>query len=156
MILAIIWTAVVLLAQWFAPPKISLIIFIANFFMPDPLPFIDEGIGIYIFYIRLLAPIFVREQRHNKDQDKAYNKGKNIGIAEASQIYKEKFEKQTEAFLRKQKDWKDDKEEYEKLISDMENYIDALETQANDKNSDVIPFIRRAQDDLRNLKDLAG
>lgn len=156
MILAIIWMAVVLLAQWFAPPKISLIIFIVNLFMPDPLPFVDEGIGVCLFYFKIIAPILVREQRHDKDRDNAYNSGKKIGMAEASQIYKEKFEKQAAAFLTEKKNWKSDREEYDKLISDMENYIYTLEAQANDNNSDVIPFIRIAQDDLRNLKDLAG
>lgn len=155
MILAIIWMAVVLLAQWFAPPKISLIIFIVNLFMRDPLPLVDEGIGAFIFYAKIIAPLLLREQRHNKDQDEAYHSGKRIGMREASQIYEEKFKRQAMEFLMDKKNWVNDREEYEKLISDMEEYISTLENQEND-NKDVIPFIRMAQDDLRNLKELAG
>ena len=152
--ISIIWMVFVLLVQWFAPLKFSLIVFIVNFILPDPMPFIDEGLGIFVFF-RRIAPFIVRELRHDKEQDVAYNSGKRIGMVEASQIYEEKFKKQAMEFLMDKKNWADDKEEYEKLISDMEEYISTLENQEND-NKDVIPFIRMAQDDLRNLKELAG
>ena len=152
---SIIWIVFVLLVQWLAPLKFSLIICIANFLIQDPTPAVDEGLGALIFLGRLIAPLLVREARQDKERDVAYNSGKRIGMVEASQIYEEKLKKQAMEFLMKKKNWEDDKEEYEKLISDMEEYISTLENQEND-NKDVIPFIRMAQDDLRNLKELAG
>lgn len=46
--ISIIFVIVVLLVQLLAPSYISLIILIANFFLPDAVPLIDEALGLAI------------------------------------------------------------------------------------------------------------
>lgn len=92
-----------------------------------------------------------------KKDEKIYNDGKIEGIVEASKEYEEKFKVQANDFYTKKKNWEDDKEEYEQLISDMEDYICELEKQKDvaENSDDVLCDIENAKNELLHLRSLA-
>lgn len=85
------------------------------------------------------------------------------GYKKASAEYKEKFGRQVLAFQRKEKDLKRDKQEYLRLINDMENYIrdqerEIQQLQRNNSN-DKAQFVKLkkecAQQGLSELRSLS-
>lgn len=94
-------------------------------------------------------------EKEEKKRDNAYRSGFNA----ASKIYEEKFKKQAEAFLSKEKSFKDNVEEYKALISDMQNCIVELEndlkttTLDKERKEEEIALLRYKVEQLKSLKD---
>ncbi|MBZ4671358.1 MAG: hypothetical protein PWQ76_296 [Clostridiales bacterium] len=89
-------------------------------------------------------------ERWIQDRNKGRYEGMKDGYNEASAEYESKLRKQAEEFLSQMKDVKKEKEEYEKLLSEYETYIQDLEEKC-DKNT-ALNEIKLIYNDLKKLK----
>lgn len=46
--IALIWVVIILAVEYISPKYVSLVIILANFFVPDAVPVIDEVLGLAI------------------------------------------------------------------------------------------------------------
>lgn len=74
----------------------------------------------------------IKEKKEEVKVDTARREGYNA----ASAIYEEKFKKQADAFLHKEKSFKENTAEYQSLINDMQKYIAQLEEELKTASSD--------------------
>lgn len=85
-----------------------------------------------------------------KKNDEAWSAGFKEGCAAASDIYEEKLRKQAEEFIKKERDWKLARDEYEQLIDQLTAYIQELaEKQGSDNDN-----LKQAEQQLNELYDL--
>lgn len=91
-----------------------------------------------------------------KQVDDARYEGQHSGYVKASKEYAAKFAKQVEEFTNKKKDLERDIDEYNTLVDEMLNYIDALEqVLAKDPhNSSVALDLTSTTNNLNQLKRL--
>lgn len=89
-----------------------------------------------------------------KRVDDARYEGEQSGYVKASREYESKFEQQADDFIEYKKNCERDKEEYNALIRDMENYIKILEQRLSKEktNTTVANELSYAVDKLEKLK----
>ncbi len=88
-------------------------------------------------------------ERWTQDKQKGRFEGMKDGYAEASGEYERKLRKQADEFLKQIKDVKRERDEYEKLLSEYEEYIEDLE-----KKCAASELIKEMRDIYSDLKDL--
>lgn len=88
-------------------------------------------------------------ERWIEDKNKGRLDGMKDGFTEASDEYEKKLRKQAECFLNQMKDVQREREEYDKLLSEYENYIKELESKcmANER----IEEIKELYNDLKKI-----
>ncbi|MGN8654463.1 hypothetical protein ACTNEQ_06450 [Blautia obeum] len=96
------------------------------------------------------AGVVLMQADKKNAEDKAYKKG----YTDASEIYEKKFRLQTEAFLKKEKSYKKNKEELDKLILEYEEVIEQLEETVNKTEAELneLRFLTNMRIELLGLK----
>jgi flagellar basal body-associated protein FliL len=98
---------------------------------------------------------------HTAHEGKAVSKARKEAYIEASELYENKLKELTKEFLSKKKDWEKNKEEYDYLLVQYENYIQELNMKI-EKNDDkvtsksirkVIKNMESKRDALKRLRD---
>lgn len=85
-----------------------------------------------------------------KKADTARSEGRKEGYAAASDEYEKKLRMQAEKFIKKERDWKQEKVEYDQLIDKLLAYIKELEEELGSDNIKV----KQAKQQLDELYDL--
>ena len=89
-------------------------------------------------------------KRWLEDKNKGRLDGMKDGYTEASNEYEKKLRKQAEEFLDQIKDVQRERDEYEKLLSDYEEYLKELERKCAD--ADLINDLKGEYDSLKGLR----
>lgn len=117
----------------------------------DSANIIIKAIGIVAAPIIAAITTHIIDKNHEKKEViKAYEQG----FEDASEIYENKFRKQTEEFLSKEKSWRENMEEYEALLDAYDEAINELKKK-NDKSDDdknEILFLKAKRKDLKKIK----
>lgn len=116
----------------------------------------SEGNGSLLFEIIISAltalglGFLLGSAGKKKAVDKAYKRG----YSDAADIFEKKFKLLHESFVNQEKSWKENEEEYLKLIADYEDYIEELESENADKeNAGKIAFFENKLAELRELEE---
>lgn len=113
----------------------------------------DKNGGIIIKFFLFLVGIILGTIFGNAGKKKAVDAAYERGYKDASNIYKKKFKKQHDAFIKQEKNWKEHEEEYRQLIADYEEYIEKLESDMGDeKTVGKIKFFEDKLEELQNLE----
>lgn len=97
-----------------------------------------------------IAGIFIGNGGKKKAVAKAYKKG----YEDCSKIYERKLKDLTEAFLKKEKNYLDNRKEYDKLLNEYEKYINKLESKnkRNEEENKELKFLIDKYSRLLKLK----
>lgn len=85
-----------------------------------------------------------------KKTDTARSEGRKEGYAAASDEYEKKLRMQAEKFIKKERDWKQEKVEYDQLVDQLLAYIKELEEELGSDDAKV----KQARQQLDELYDL--